>query len=175
MENSMSASFIRPAGTTTPSNTAVGSKVVQVAPFLISPVLLLAALLGAGWLYVPANPAIKTPATTLAFDDLHNLARSGAVPTTWVQENYFGWFGWTLVVIVIALLLATVAAGRRPFGTALAAAGLLGLIFNVFAVKGALSWGQFADQIPNIRIGGYCAIIAYLLAVALGGIRTARR
>jgi hypothetical protein len=46
---------------------------------------------------------------------------------------------------------------------------------NLFAVKGALTWGQFADQIPNIRVGGYCAIAGYLVAVALGGLRVARR
>ncbi|NDV10759.1 hypothetical protein GXW84_41350 [Rhodococcus sp. IEGM 248] len=68
----------------------LGQKLAHFAPFLVSPVLLLVALLGAGWLYVPANPAIKAPATTLGFNDLHDLAASGAVPTTWLQQNYCG-------------------------------------------------------------------------------------
>lgn len=57
-------------------------QIARLAPYAISPVLLLVALLGVGWLYVPANPAIKSPATTLGFHDLHQLPASGAIPTT---------------------------------------------------------------------------------------------
>jgi len=104
------------------------------------------ALLGAGWLYVPANPAIKAPATTLGFNDLHDLAASGAVPTTWLQQNYFGWLGWTLIIIIIvALSLATALTGKRSVAMALAGAGVVSLAVNFFAVKGALTWGQFTD------------------------------
>lgn len=169
----MSASFTQSGSAT--SETAIGRKVARLASYVLSPVLLLVALLGAGWLYVPANPAIKAPATTLGFQDLHELAASGVVPTTWVQQNYFGWLGWTLVGIVIALCAATAITGRRVMAGALAAAGIVGLAINVFAVKGALTWGQFMDQVPNIRIGGYCAIAGYLLALAISGVRAARR
>ncbi|MEO5664499.1 MAG: hypothetical protein ABIR39_14570 [Nocardioides sp.] len=170
----MSASFSQPLANTA-SEGSLAQKAARWAPLLVSPVLLLVALLGAGWLFVPANPAIEAPATTLGFDELHDLAASGVIPTTWVQQNYFGWLGWTLVILVIALALATAAAGLRFVAMALAGAGLVGLAINVFAVKGALTWGQFTDQIPNIRIGGYCAIVGYILAIALGAIGSARR
>jgi hypothetical protein len=83
--------------------------------------------------------------------------------------------GWCLVIIVIALGLAIAVTAQRPMEIALAGVGLVSLAVNLFAVKGALTWGQFADQIPNIRVGGYCAIAGYLVAVALGGLRVARR
>lgn len=170
----MSTSFNQSAANIS-SQASPGQKVARFAPFLVSPVLLLVALLGAGWLYVPANPAMKAPATTLGFNDLHDLAASGAIPTTWLQQNYFGWLGWTLIIIVIALSLATALTGKRSVAMALAGAGVVGLAVNLFAVKGSLTWGQFTDQVPNIRVGGYCAIVGYLLVVALGGIRAARR
>lgn len=97
------------------------------------------------------------------------------MPTTWVQQNYFGWLGWCLVIIVIALGVATAVTAQRLTAIALVGLGLISLAVNVFDVKGALSWGQFVDQIPNIRVGGYCAIGGYLFAVAFGGLRAARR
>ena len=128
----------------------LGQKLAHFAPFLVSPVLLLVALLGAGWLYVPANPAIKAPATTLGFNDLHDLAASGAVPTTWLQQNYFGWLGWTLIIIIIiivALSLATALTGKRSVAMALAGAGVVSLAVNLFGLKGALTWGQFKAKV----------------------------
>lgn len=41
----------------------------------------------------------------------------------------------------------------RLTAIALAGVGLVSLAVNFFAVKGAWAWGQFADQIPNIRVG----------------------
>lgn len=170
----MSASFSESAASSS-SRADLGQRAARLAPFLVSPVLLLVALLAAGWLYVPANPAAKAPATTLAFNDLHQLAGSGVIPTTWVQQSYFGWLGWTLVVIVIALALGTAVTARRSAAATLGGAGLVGLLVNLFAVKGALTWGQFIDQVPNVRVGGYCAVVGYLLTLAVGARAAARR
>ena len=170
----MPASFSEPTANTSAS-TNLGQKTAHVAPLIVSPVLLLVALLGLGWLYVPANPAIKAPATTFGFDDLHDLANSGAVPTTWLQQNYFGWLGWTVVLAVTALAIVTALTGKRVAAIALAGAGLISLVVTLFAVKGELTWGQFGDQIPNFRAGGYCALLGYLIALGFGGVRSARR
>lgn len=168
----MSASFTQSGNAT--SESTFGRKVARFAPYGLSPILLLVALLGAGWLYVPANPAIQAPATTLGFDELHDLAASGVIPTTWVQQNYFGWLGWTLIVVVIALTVATAITNHRIVASALAATGLISLGLHIFAVKGALTWGAFMDQTPNLRVGAYCAVAGYVLALALGGLRAAR-
>lgn len=169
----MSASFTQSANAA--SEATLVRKGVRLAAYALSPVLLLLALLGAGWLYVPANPAIKAPAATLGFGDLHKLAGSGVIPTTWIQQNYFGWLGWTLVLVIIALCLVTAATCNRIVAGVLAAAGLVSLITHLFAVKGALTWGQFADQTSHLRIGAYCAVAGYVLAIAFGGLRAARR
>lgn len=74
-----------------------------------------------------------------------------------------------------AWMARAVLSSLRLTAIALAGVGLVSLAVNFFAVKGAWAWGQFADQIPNIRVGGYWAIGGYLLAVAVGGLRAARR
>lgn len=60
-------------------------------------------------------------------------------PTTWLQQNYFGWLGWTLIIIVIALSLATALTGKRSVAMALAGAGGVSLAVNLFAVQGVSS------------------------------------
>ena len=53
--------------------------------------------------------------------------------------------GWTLIIIIVALSLATALTGKRSVAMALAGAGVVSLAVNLFALKGALTWGQFTD------------------------------
>ena len=131
----------------------------------VTALFLLVSLLGAAWLYVPANPAAKAPAITLDFSDLHDLANSGAVPTSAIQKSYFGWLGWTLALATIALAVATVLLRNRILAAALGAFGVAGLAFTALGVKGALTWSQLFDQVENIRLGGYLDVLAYVVAL----------
>jgi hypothetical protein len=138
------------------------------------PVVLLVSLLGPGWLFVPANQAAKMPETTLSFGNLHDLANSGAVPTTNIQQWYFGWLGWTLVLAtgITALLIAVLA--RRALMVLLGVLSVAGVVVTTFGLKGALSWADFFDQVPNVRLGGYLVFIGYLSALAFGALLASR-
>jgi hypothetical protein len=138
----------------------------QLAASLAIAVALAASLLGLNWLHVPAQPAIKAPATTLTFQDLHELTARGVVPTSGLQEAYFAWLGWALAVGVVAIVLATTLTGRRALTGLLAGVSALGLVLTALGVKGVLTWGQFFDQVPNIRAGGYLVGLVYLAALA---------
>lgn len=129
--------------------------------------VLLVSLLGPGWLFVPGNPAAKMPATTPTFGDLHDLAQSGAVPTTTLQQSYFGWLGWSLVLAtgITAVLVAVV--GRRVLVVLLAALSVAGLVVTTFGLKGAHTWADFLDQVPNVRVGGYLVFVGYISALAV--------
>ena len=139
----------------------------QLAAVLAIAVAFAASLLGLNWLHVPAQPAIKAPATTLTFQDLHELTTSGIVPTSGVQEAYFAWLGWVLAVGAVAIALATTLMGHRALIALLAGVSSLGLVLTALGVKGTLTWGQFFDQVPNIRVGGYLVVLGYLAALAL--------
>jgi hypothetical protein len=132
--------------------------------------VLLISLLGPGWLFVPANPAARMPETTLSFGDLHDLANSGALPTTHIQQSYFGWLGWTLVLAtgITALLVAVVA--RRALVALLAVLSVAGVVVTTFGLKGALTWANFVDQVPNVRVGGYLVFIGYVSAFAFAAL-----
>src|SRR3546814_18375546 len=85
MEVHMSASLSQLAS---PADGAfAGRKIAAAAASAIGPILLLIAFTGPGWVFVPANPALKAPATTLSFSGLPDLVGSGAVPTTWVPDR----------------------------------------------------------------------------------------
>lgn len=132
--------------------------------------VLLVSLLGPGWLFVPANPAAKMPETTLSFGDLHNLANSGIIPTTHIQQLYFGWLGWTLVLAtgVTAVFVAVVS--RRALVALLAVLSVAGVVATTFGMKGTLTWADFVDQVPNVRVGGYLVFIGYLSAFAFAAL-----
>jgi hypothetical protein len=42
---------------------------------------------------------------------------------------------------------------------------VLGLVVDVFADKGVLTWSQFYREVPNLRIGTYLLIAGYLLTL----------
>ncbi len=145
--------------------TIVGSR-GYAAAFALAAVLLMAALVGPGWLFVPANPLAKLPAMTLDFGNLHDLTHAGAVPSNAVQKAYFGWLEWTLVLSTIVLSAALVATKHQVSRIGVAAVSVAGLVFTVLGVKGPLTWSQLFDQIKNIRIGGYLVVTGYLVALA---------
>jgi hypothetical protein len=126
-------------------------------------VLLLISPLGVGWFYVPAVPQAHIPATTLSYQGLHHLAGSGMAPTNWVQQNYFAWLGWLLIVAAILITGAAVVTGRRALDMAGAALCLLGLVLGLFAAKGALSWSQFAHELSNLRVGAYLLVAGFFI------------
>src|SRR3546814_13452962 len=93
--------------------------------------------------------------TLFPYTTLFRSVGSGAVPTTWVQESYFSWLGWALLVVSTLVLAATAVTRSRWNHGGVAAVGVIGLVLHVFAAKGALTWGLFFDQVPNIRVGGF--------------------
>jgi hypothetical protein len=157
----MSASIDTPR----PTGDRNAAPLARVAVPGITALLLLASLLGAGWLYVPANPAAKTPATTLSFADLSDLANSGAVPTSAIQESYFGWLGWTLAGATIAFAVAAAFLRNRGVASVLGALSVAGLVLTALGVRGALTWSQLFDQVENVRLGGYLAVLAYVVTL----------
>lgn len=137
----------------------------RVAAPGLTALFLLVSLLDAAWLSVPANPATKAPSTTLDFSDLHDLANGGAVPTTAIQESYFGWLGWTLAVAAITLAVTAILLRNRGPAYVLGGLSVAGLVFTALGVKGALTWSQLFDQVENIRLGGYLVVLAYVFAL----------
>lgn len=136
-------------------------------------IALIVSLLGPTWLHVPANPAHKIPALDLSFGNLRALANSAPAPAE--QRAYFQWLGWTLVIITIAVAIAWATAARRVIAIALAGCSLAGLLFTLFAVKGAMTWNQFGHQLQYIRIGGYLLLVAYVATLVSALISTSRR
>ncbi|MCW2756564.1 MAG: hypothetical protein JWO46_310 [Nocardioidaceae bacterium] len=135
---------------------------------------LLISLLGTPWVFFPANPAAKAPASTASFSDLKTVIGSGKIPTTWVQDVYFGWFAWVLVIAVIALGVAAVVARSRAAHIALRVVGLVGFVMTVFAFKGEMTWAQYWDGHTNLRLGGYLVFLGFILAAVAGGLRPRR-
>ncbi|GAA3218745.1 hypothetical protein [Actinocorallia longicatena] len=138
-------------------------------------VLLLIAPLGPGWLFSPANPAAGIPAITLSFADLHRLTSSGPVPTNWIQENYFSWLGWALIAVTILTTAAGVLLRRRELNSTAAALAALGIVLTVLAAKGTLTWSQFSDETPHIRVGVYLLQLGYVLMIAAAATAQKRR
>jgi hypothetical protein len=141
---------------------------------VLGAISLLVSLTGAAWVLNPANPAAKTPASTASFSDLKAVIGSGKIPTTWVQDLYFGWFAWVLVIAVIAIGVAAVLTRKRAAHIALLVVGLVGLVMTVFAFKGELTWSQYWDAHTNLRLGGYLVFLGFILAAVAGGLRTRR-
>jgi hypothetical protein len=129
----------------------------------VGALLLLVSALGPGWFYSPAQPQAHIPATTLSYQGLHHLADSGLAPTNWIQQNYFSWLGWLLIIVTVLATGAAVVSGRRVLSLVGAAFSLLGLVLGLFAAKGALSWSQFGHQLPNLRVGAYLLVAGFVL------------
>ena len=156
------------ATTTGRTGALAGLRVGVLISAAVAAVLLLVSLLGPGWVYVPANPAVPSPAMTLDFNDLGDLSHSGTAPTTSVQQAYFGWLGWALVIIAVVVLFAAAILGHRILAVSAAVMGVVGLVFTLFGVKGAQAWSALIDQLANIRIGGYLVLCGYVLALVTG-------
>jgi hypothetical protein len=151
---------------TTPSTRLVLSVSPRSAAVAgVGAVLLMISLLGPGWLFSPANEAAHIPATTLNFADLHQLSSSGAVPTNWIQHNYFAWLGWVLIVATIVATSAAVLGGGRLFGALGVVLSVLGLLLGLFAAKGVLTWSRFYHLVPDLRVGAYLLVVGYLLTL----------
>lgn len=170
----MSASLGRPSFHETEAHDWKPTARRAVLPATVA-VLLSISVLGAGWLYVPANPVAKMPATTLTFNDLHDVAHGGLVPSNWIQQAYFGWLGWALAVAIVVLAVALTLVPQRLLEFALSAVAVTALVCTLLGVKGVLTWSQLADQIENIRLGGYLAVLGYVLALGLAVWQATRR
>ncbi|GGF11317.1 hypothetical protein [Williamsia phyllosphaerae] len=126
-------------------------------------ILSIISLIGPTWLFSPAQPAAGVPEMSLDFATLGDITASS--PST-VQSSYFGWLGWTLVIVTIAAAAAAIVTRIRLLAAAEGVIALVALVVTVFAVKGPLSWGGFYDAIPNMRIGGYLITIGLVLIIA---------
>lgn len=115
-------------------------------------------------LFVPA--AGPVPAMTLDFGDLQDLIGSRLIPTTGFQEAYFNWLAWTLAIFAIGLTLASSVLGNKPTALLAGVVGVLGFVSSVIGNKGPLSWTEFVDQLPNLRIGAYCNLIGFIVVIS---------
>jgi hypothetical protein len=162
----------RPAPTAAPGRVKLFRRVA--AP-IVAGLMLLVALVGAGWLHVPLNPATRMPGVTLSFNDLHDLARSGLAPSNGIQQAYFGWLGWALALTTVAVALAAAMLHRRLLALAAGASAVVGLVCTALGVKGVLPWSQLIDQTANVRSGVYLVVVGYLIALGSAAIRARRR
>ncbi|ATQ30210.1 hypothetical protein CS378_16625 [Rhodococcus ruber] len=124
--------------------------------------------LGMPWIHTPANDAANLPAADLSFADLRTLTGQGAVPTNTLQQAYFGWLAWPLIVVTLLAAAAMIAIRTSWSAIALAAVSVAALVVTTFAVKGPLTWSAFLDQAPNMRIGGVLVLVGWLLTLAAG-------
>jgi hypothetical protein len=139
-------------------------------------VLLLLSMVGIGWLVAPANPASKTPSTTVSFADL--TAATDESPST-VQATYFGWLAWLLFGAIIVLTVAVLITRSRPIAISGAAMGVLTLLLTTLALKGPQTWMQTVKALPDLRLGGYLMLVGVLIltifnTVVIGRSRTDR-
>jgi len=126
-------------------------------------VLLLISPLGLTWLAAKAVPAAHIPAQNLDYADLHHLTSSGLAPTNWVQQNYFSWLGWLLIILTVLATAAAALLGRRVLGIVGITTAALGLVLGLFAAKGVLTWSAFSHQVPDLRAGAYFLVVGFLL------------
>lgn len=140
----------------------------RVVPFAGAAGMLVLSPLGPAWLQVAANPAAKLPEMALSFGDLHDLTSSGAAPTNGIQEVYFGWLGWILVLATVVVAAAFVATRRVEAAILVAVIAVVGLAITALGVKGPLTWSQLFEQAENIRLGGYLMVLGYLVTLIAG-------
>jgi hypothetical protein len=156
------------------SDIAHGSRIDRVVGATgLAAVLLVVSLLGPGWVHAPADPATGAPATTLDFQGLNTL--TSLVPSTAWQQAYFGWLGWAMVVLTVAMGIAAALRRDGLSGTALVLASSLGLLASLFAVKGTMSWSAFIAASDSMRIGSCMLIVGYVVSMAVGVIVLVRR
>ncbi|WP_133058913.1 MULTISPECIES: hypothetical protein [unclassified Nocardioides] len=114
------------------------------------------------WLHQPAVPEANLPTMNLDFADLHDFSSMPGSPG--LQEAYFSWLAWLLVVATIVVAIAwslTFGRSGRAVAGLLAVLAAAGLIVTTLAIKGDMSWSWLGDQLKNIRIGGYLLLVSY--------------
>lgn len=139
-----------------------GAAVVAIAA-----ILLLASMIGPTWMYSPAQPDTGTPAANLSFSD---LATATAESPSALQAAYFGWLGWTLVILAVAVSVAALLLPRRLLSVAELLTGIIALVVTALSLKGPLSWSGFVAAVPTLRIGGYLIIIGLLVIIVHGAV-----
>lgn len=139
----------------------------------VASLVLVVSLIGPTWLHSPADPATGAPAADLSYQDLRQVLN--VAPATNWQHAYFGWLAWLLVAVTIVVLTALWLRPSRLLGLGLTALALTGLTGSVFAVKGMLTWSQFVDAAPDVRLGGYLVFTGFVIALALGVLTAIRR
>ena len=157
---------------TTQSQETSPRTIANVAPVAAiggAAIILLLSLIGPTWLFSPAQPDTGTPAANLSFSDL--AAATAETPSP-IQAAYFGWLGWALVIVSIAVSGAAVLLGRRLLSVAELLTGVVALVLTALALKGPLTWGGFAQAVPTLRIGGYLMIVGLLLVIIHGAVTT---
>ncbi|HEV2638931.1 MAG TPA: hypothetical protein VGX23_27550 [Actinocrinis sp.] len=134
----------------------------------IGALCLLISALGPTWLTTPAVPAAHIPALSLDYSDLHKLSRSGQVPTTWIQQNFFSWIGWTLIIAMLLVVAGAALLRRRPLNLVAVGLSVVGLVLGLFAAKGALTWSQFSNELPHLQIGAYLLVGGFIVTLISG-------
>jgi hypothetical protein len=115
--------------------------------------------------------------TAVSFGDLRTATRPAAAPG--FQRAYFGWLGWTLVLLVILGLVAVIVSQHAAaVGVMTAVVGvtavlsLLGVILTLACVKqldvAVDPGGSFLTHFGWIRLGGYLHVVGFSLAIAAG-------
>lgn len=132
---------------------------------VVAGILLLVSLAGPAWLFSPAQPEKDLPEDFLSFSDLAVATAQG--PSS-IQAAYFGWLGWTLVILTIAVSFAVVVLPQRLLISAEVVIGVFALIITALALKGPLTWGGFVEAVPTLRLGGYLIIVGLILVIAHG-------
>lgn len=146
----------------TRGSAVVNARVALVSVSVVATVLLLLSFL-LGQLFVPAVGPM--PAMTLDFGETRDLVVSGLISTTGFQDAYFNWLAWTIVLIAIVLTLLSSALLRKPVAIFACIVGILGLTTSVIGNKGSLTWSEFIDQLPNLRVGAYFNLIGFIVVI----------
>lgn len=104
------------------------------------------------------------------FPTVRTLTSLDSAPT--IQAAYFAWLGWTLAIVVIVVLLATVLlpmpAIARTGGLVVIVLSLAGAVLTLVAIyqlDNQDSGGSFFDHFGWLRIGGYLHVVGWVLAI----------
>jgi hypothetical protein len=121
---------------------------------------LLISLLGPTWLNMGGK-------ANVSFSNLRTATRPAAAPG--LQHAYFGWLGWTLVVLVVVGLIAAFVVKHVAASAVVVVLSLVGVILTLGCVKQLDvedPSGGFFTHFGWIRVGGYLHVVGFVLAIA---------
>jgi surface polysaccharide O-acyltransferase-like enzyme len=132
---------------------------------LVGAVLLIVSLMGPTWLALFSK-------SDASFSDLRTATKPATAPG--VQHAYFGWLAWTLVIIAIVALAAsilTVGIIRRSAAALAIVLAVVGIVLTLVCVKELDvedPHGSFWTHFGWIRYGGYLHVVGWVAAIAAG-------